>query len=148
MQNKNDGHDGQADDHQHLAQFRQPSLEWCRLRRGAFQQPGDVPQFGVHAGRDHEGTGLSRCGHGSHVNHVAAVAQRRVVVQQTVRILVHGDRFAGQRRFLNAHAEGGQQTRVGRDVVTCFQLNAVPRHQLARGNHLQDAVANGLGHRR
>ena len=42
-------------------------MEWCRLRLRALQQPGDVSQLGVHARRDHNGTGLSRRSHAEYI---------------------------------------------------------------------------------
>ena len=134
--------------HQHFAEFRQPSLQRRLFGSGALQHSADVPQLGVHAGRDDDRAGFAGGRHRPHVNHVATITQLRVLRQHAVRVLVHGDRFASQRGFLNANAEAAQQPRVGRDVVSRFLFDAVPRHQFTGGQQLQCTVTDHLGHRR
>ena len=71
-------------------------------------------------------------GRGALEGHVQAVAQCVCCGFKGVGVLVHGDGFAGQSRFVHLELRGVDEAQVGWNLVARLQQHDVARHQHMR----------------
>ena len=125
-------HQDQGADAQGLAQFIQPALERSFFRFDALQHGGDQTQLGVHAGAGDHAAPAPVGDRGAHEGSILPVAQRGVAVQLDGGVLLHRQRFTGERGLFDPHVDGFQQAHIRRDKVARFEVDDVARHQFAR----------------
>ena len=113
----------------------------------AFQQPGDMADFGCHAGRDYDAAARAG-GHGRcKKNHIAAVRERRVV-RAGADLFPNRLRLAGQRRFLRAQLLRFDQSRIGGDNVAGFEQEYVAGDNFRRRDHDGTTITDNASPRR
>ena len=122
-------------------------LERRLLFRLLLDESGNLPELGRHAGLDDDGLAAPSVDRGPHEHHVLAVAQERVAGQRLDR-LADGERFAGQRRLVDAEACDLEEPSVRGDSVARREDGDVAGHQLA-GRHGDDPTfSEDMGLRR
>ena len=147
--------DDHHDRHHHerrLAERRTETIEVLLQRRAAgvdaLHHPGDLPELGRHAGRDHEGPAASVGGDRAGIHHVAPIADRQRRLAEGGRRFFDRHRFAGERGLVDREIDRLQHTRVGRHAIAHADDDHVSRHQLARGDDHFLAVAHHACRRR
>jgi len=91
-----DDGDGERQPDPPPAQRIEALLQRCRALLGLLDQAGDMPELGVHAGRDDQ-TGAGALGdRGALVGHVGPLAERQIVLVQGLAVLVDRLGLAGQ----------------------------------------------------
>ena len=108
-------------------------------RRGGFSrrlgQVGDLAELGAHAGGSYHGACLARHHRGAGQHDVPG--QERRHLRLGLGTAGPGQRFAGDRRGVDAHAERFDQPAVGRHEVALFEQHDVAGHQFG-GECLRD----------
>ncbi len=110
-----------------------------------MQQPGDLPELGLHTGR-HDHTARASVGHhGSLVGHAKTIAERQIGLVQRARLLFHRLRLAGERGLVDLQDVRLRQPQVGRHHVAGLEQHDVSGHQRGRGQRVDLAVAHHPG---
>jgi hypothetical protein len=134
-------HEDQRADRQHhegqpLAEGGQALLQRRAQVDGAIQQAGHLAELGGHAGGHHQARSPAVRRRRALEGHVEPVAQRRCGFRQHARVLVDGDRLAGQCRFVDLQLGDLDQAQVGRHLVARLQQHDVAGHQPGCRHHL------------
>ncbi len=95
-----------------------PHLGYLALQRGAarlhaLDHPGDLAQFGAHAGADHHARAPPMHDRSAQVHQIGAVAQWKPLAGKSLRLFAHRLRFAGQGRFHDTEIHAVDQAEVG-----------------------------------
>ena len=146
----------QVDDHRH--QERQAGDEEDLPRQGVeltserglrllrrLQHPGDVADLGGHPRRDDDEDSGPSGDVGVHVDHVAPVPERGVLLLDRGRALRDGQALAGEGGLGDLEGRGAQQPPVGRDDVAGLDCDDVSGDQLLGRQLGKLAVARDPG---
>ena len=109
------------------------------------EQRRNLAQFGLHAACDHHAARAAINGDGALVDHIAAVAQRRLGVIQGTDVLFRRHRLARQRRFLHSEHGAFNQPQIGRDQAAGLDQHDVTRHQLVCHDFNNHSIAQYAG---
>ena len=146
-----DKHDracGKRDYPKPLAQFGEFLLQRRRLLLFTCEQVGDLAHLRLHA-RAGDDRGRSAVGdRAPREDHVAAVAYRRLVLDDGIRVLFGRHRLARQRGFFRFEIGAVDEPCVRRDKVARLELDDVARDDLGRRDDRLFAVADDLCVRR
>ena len=138
---------GEGTERQHQDDQRQMAGEARHIReqRGLqaddlAQHVTDLAQLGIPGGRHHYAS--TRAGHdqGAGIGHAASIAQAGFR-GHWLDLFLRWQRFAGQRRFLDAQVAALQQPEVRRYAIAGFQQHQVAAHQLGGRQALDEVVA-------
>ena len=130
--NQADNDDAQPD--QNPPQAGEPLLQRRRLIRRLPEEAGNPSKLRVHAGGN-DNRHAPPCRH-----HRAGVEERMPVAERRVDRLGVGHAFlcrqalAGERRLLRGEEKCLDEPGIGRHMVTGFDLDAVPDHEVFSGN--------------
>ncbi len=100
-----------------------------------------MTQFGVHAGFGYDELAPAIGHDGAHVEHVGAVADRRILALGNGQRLLNWLGLAGESGLLDLQAHVLQQAAVGGHEVAGLQDDDVAGHKIDRGDFLDLAVA-------
>ena len=110
------------------------------------EQTTDTPDLGISSGRHHHAFTLPGGDQRAGKRHAGAITQRRIFCNRSGMFFDrHG--FAGENRFLHAHAMRGEQPQIGWHFVTRFEQHDVARNQLFPFDVGALAAANDIGMR-
>ena len=108
----------------------------------ALQHPGDVADLGRHARRRDDELARPARHVGVHVDHVGAVAERRVRRRDRLDALADGQALAGQRRLGHLQRRGREHPPVGRARTSPASISTTsPGHELLGRQLRERAVA-------
>ena len=133
-EHENQRHHHAGDDGEALAQPVELHLQRGGGFLRCFQQAGDAPHLGFHAGGGDQRLDPAAGHHGVHEHHVAAFRQRIFAGRERVGVLAHGMGFAGQGRFRHLGVVRRQHTGVGGHAVTRLEQHDVAGHQFLGGD--------------
>ena len=122
----------------------EPTGERRGQRLHPAHQRADAANLGVLPGRHHHAARLTKAHHRARIGHAAAIADGGGVGHR-LGVLVHRQRFAGQRRFAHAQVLDAQQAQVGRHLGAGFEQHDVARHQVGGVNLMPLATAQHRG---
>ena len=112
---------------EHLGQLVQLLLQGGLLILIRLEHLGDQPDLGVHP-RAGDQSFAPAVGHqGAHEGRVLPVAEGDFLVQDDIGLLIHRDRFPGQRSLLDFQVDALDQTHVRGDIISCFDQDDVAR---------------------
>ena len=133
-------HDRADDEERRLGEDAAEPIEILLQRRPAglhrVHQAGDAAELGVHARGHHHALPASASHQRAGVGHVALVGDRQIRVGEHAGHLLHGQRFAGERRFVDGEVHREPDADVGRYAVAGPQHDGVTRDEFPR-RHLR-----------
>ncbi len=108
-------HHANGDHHvdQFLAEPLQTPLQRRRLVFRPLHQRRNPADFGIHAGGDNDALAPAPRHRSAAEHHIGSVRQRRIVLVDGIRDLVHRHRFTGQGGFVGLKIFGGEQPQIG-----------------------------------
>ena len=124
--NKDDRHQEQRRDAQRFAKLIQPALQGCLFRFHILQHGGDEAELGVHAGAGDHAASAPVGDHRAHKGCVLAIAQRDIFIEHSRGVLLHRERFAGERGLLHPQVDRFQQAHIRGNKIACFEKNRSP----------------------
>jgi hypothetical protein len=101
---------------------------------------------GVASRHDH-GSARAAGTHGAAVDHVVAVGERTILVEERRGVLQDRHALSGEGRFVDREIFGLKDSRVGRDPGTSFEEDNVAGHDLAGRDRDRLSSADDHGHR-
>ncbi len=142
-----DAHHHGDDDHHDAEQpphAPELALQRGRLLLGILKRVGDLADLSAGAGGRHHGAATARGHGGAAKKHIAAVAQRRLVVERRA-VLAHAGALAGEGRLGHAHGDRLEHAGIGGQRVALLDQQQVARHQLGGHDLLLSPVAQHTG---
>ena len=108
----------------------------------------DLTHFGIHTCSNDYCLAASVNDYGAHEYHVFTVTESNVAVLscgENLFLLVNGNGFTGECRFLYLHRSALDNTSVCGNCVTCFKYDNITNYQVFTGNGDELAITNDLG---
>ncbi len=137
--------DGGGDGQRHPDQAVTERVEAPLQRRALLADTADQHSNPAELGQPARCGDHGPCGAGGHgralVDHVAAVGERRLGREDEVGLLRHGERFAGQRRFVRPQIGRDHEPAIGGHRLSRSELDDVSGDELLRVHALRSSIA-------